>query len=114
MELLIYIMRKVEYLDELLDRFSNEEDFRATIVDSQGMARLLADRDNDALLNLRYLLNDSKVNNKMIFMALEHNRVSKAVEIIESIVGDLDRPDNGIIFTLPISFIKGNKVKEEI
>lgn len=111
MDLLVYIMNKVEFLDQLLEDFSKEEDFRATVVDCQGMARLLMDKDNDVLLSLRNLLNDSKVNNKMIFMALKHERVEKAIEIIENLVGDLDSPDTGIVFTLPISFIKGNAAR---
>lgn len=112
MELLVYIMNKTDYLDVLLKRFSKENDFRATVVDSQGMAHLLIERDNDVLFNLRHLLNNSNVNNKMIFMALEHERIERAVEIIEETVGSLENPDTGVVFSLPISYIKGYKVKK--
>lgn len=105
MELLILILNKVECLDNLLEDFSKESDFRATLIDSTGMAHML--KDSNYFFGLRNLLNDSRVNSKTIFMALKKERVTKAIEIIEKNIGDLDNPDTGIVFTLPISYMKG-------
>ncbi len=104
MELLVYIMNHVDLLDELLENFSQEPNFRATIIDSAGMAHML--KDSNAFLSLRNLLNQSQVNSKTILMALEESDIDRAIEIIESVVGSLDNPDTGVVFTLPISRAK--------
>ena len=105
MELLVYIMNRVELLDELLEEFSQEANFRATIIDSAGMAHML--KDTSVFLNLRNLLNQSQVNSKTILMAINEQDVDRAIEIIEGVVGSLDEPDTGVVFTLPILHGKG-------
>ena len=105
MELLFYVMNKVDLLDDLLEDFSKEPEFRATIIDSMGMAHML--KDSGYFFNLRDLLNQSQVNSKTIMMALEKESVEKAVSIIENVVGDLTEPDSGVVFTVPISYAKG-------
>ena len=105
MELLIYVMNKVDLLDQLLEDFSKEPEFRATIIDSMGMAHML--KDSGYFLSLRNLLNQSQVNSKTILMAVEKESVEKAVRIIENLVGDLTDPDTGVVFTVPISYSKG-------
>lgn len=105
MELLIYVMNKVDLLDQLLEDFSKEPEFRATIIDSMGMAHML--KDTGYFLSLRNLLNQSQVNSKTILMAVQKESIEKAVRIIENNVGDLTEPDTGVVFTLPISYSKG-------
>lgn len=101
MELLVYITNRIELLDDLLERLSKESNFRATLIDSMGMAHIL--KDSNYFLSLRSLLNKSQVNSKTIIMALNSEDVDKAIEIIECVVGDLNDPDTGVVFTLPIS-----------
>ena len=69
MQLLFFVMNKVDELDHLLEDFSKEPEFRATIIDSMGMAHML--KDSGYFLSLRNLLNQSQVNSKTIMMALE-------------------------------------------
>ena len=61
MELLFFVMNQIDKLDQLLKDLSNEKKFSATIIDSAGMARLLADHDY-LFGSLRALLNNSQVN----------------------------------------------------
>ena len=96
MELLVFVMNKVDLLDELLMKFSE---------DSSGMAHIL--KDTNLFFGLRDLLNNSQVNSKTILMALDNKDIMTAVDIIESVVGNLENPDTGIVFTLPISYMKG-------
>lgn len=106
MELLFFIMNQIDKLDQLLKDLSNEKKFSATIIDSAGMARLLADHDY-LFGSLRALLNNSQVNSKTIFMVLNHEDVEHAVQIIEKNVGNLDEPNTGVVFTVPVSYVKG-------
>ena len=106
MELLIFVMNQIDSLDQLLKDFSNEKKFSATVIDSAGMARILADHDY-LFGSLRSLLNDSQVNSKTIFMVLKHEDVQQAVDIIERNVGNLEEPNTGIVFTVPVNYVKG-------
>ena len=106
MELLFFVMNQIDKLDQLLKDLSNEKKFSATIIDSAGMARLLADHDY-LFGSLRALLNNSQVNSKTIFMVLNHEDGEHAVQIIEKNVGNLDEPNTGVVFTVPVSYVKG-------
>ena len=105
MQLLFFVMNDVDKLDQLLEDLSQEPEFRATIYDSMGMAHML--KDTGTFFSLRTLLNQSQVNSKTIMMALEEESIEKAVRIIEENVGDLEDPDTGVVFTVPVSYSKG-------
>lgn len=40
-------------------------------------------------------------------MVLNHEDVEHAVQIIEKNVGNLDEPNTGVVFTVPVSYVKG-------
>jgi hypothetical protein len=42
-------------------------------------------------------------------MVVEEQEVKIITSIIERVVGSLETPDSGILFTLPIDFVKGLK-----
>ncbi len=111
MRLLVLILNKVELLDELLTAFTDCGIQGATILTSTGMARELAraDGNNDVpfLGSLRALLDPEREENKTIFTVLREEQVGAAVETIEAVVGDLSDPDTGILFTLPVDYMKG-------
>ena len=110
MKLLVFVLNKVEYLDELLEAFAAEKIGGATIFHSLGMAHELyhAGHEEDSFLgSLRAFLDPDREESRTIFTVVEDDQVEKTVGVIESIVGDLSRPDTGIVFTLPVDFIKG-------
>lgn len=110
MKMLIMVLNKVDALEDILEKFSEAGLKGATVIDSQGMARVLTNSDPDKLPlfgSLAMLINENRPYNKTIFTVLEDNKVSLAVEAIESVVGDLSKPDVGIVFTVPIDFVQG-------
>ena len=113
MKLLIFVLNKVDKLDKLLKEFAKHQITGATVINSQGMAHELL-KSNDETLSgivgsLRKLLNPNDSQNKTMFMVVKEERVLEIVEVIESVVGSLDQPDSGILFTLPIDFLRGMK-----
>jgi hypothetical protein len=40
-------------------------------------------------------------------MVLEDEKIIKVLEIIEFVIGSLNKPDTGIVFTVPVDFVKG-------
>lgn len=108
MKLLVLILNDLDKLEQLLQKFNDEKISGATIINSTGMARTLAEIGDEALFgSLRHLLNMDRNENRTILMVLNENKVVNTVSLIESVVGDLNNPDTGIVFTLPLDFVKG-------
>ena len=40
-------------------------------------------------------------------MVIKDEEQDKVLECIEKVIGNLDKPDTGIIFTMPVDFVKG-------
>ena len=110
MKLVTIILNKIECLDNLLEEFSNEGLSGATIIDSKGMMQELISNDHEDLsflVSLRSLLNPTHKENKTIIMVAKDEDVKKISELVNKATGDLDKPDTGILFTLPIDYLEG-------
>lgn len=113
MKLLIYILTKTDKLDKLVQEFAKHDFTGATVIKSWGVARKLMSSNDETLSNivgsLRKILNPENVPSNTIFMVIKDEKISAAIDVIESIVGSLDEPDAGIVFTLPVDFVRGMK-----
>lgn len=108
MKLLFFVLNKVEKLNTLLNEFAKQDVKGATILNSHGMAHSLVESDDHhAFLSLRNYLDPKRKESKTIVMVIEDNEVESIVGIIESVVGSLDEPDTGIVFTAPIDYVRG-------
>ena len=102
------IGREVEALEPLLTSFADHGIGGATILNSTGMARALHAYDDDSIFgSLRAILDPEREANKTIMTVLKDEQVDEALAAIEETVGDLSKPDTGIVFTVPVGFIKG-------
>ena len=113
MKLLVFILNKSEKLDGLVKEFAKHEFTGATVINSSGIARKILNSNDETLGNivgsLKKILNPGNVPNNTILMVVNEERVNQVVEVIESVVGSLENPDTGIVFTLPVDFVKGMK-----
>jgi nitrogen regulatory protein PII len=110
LKLLVFVLNENDKLEKLLKEFSNNEITGATIINSKGMARVLLNKEFEGIFgSLRYLINGDKEDNKTIFMAVKDEMIQFVIEVIEKAVGSLDEPDTGILFTIPIDYIRGFK-----
>ncbi|NSW90762.1 MAG: hypothetical protein HPY74_08835 [Firmicutes bacterium] len=110
MQLLVFVLNKVELLDELLKNFVKAGIKGATILDSMGMARALISNGNENIPifgSLRMILNEGHSSNKTLFVVLEDDQVNACIRCIRKVVGDLNQPDIGILFTVPVNYIEG-------
>lgn len=112
MKLLVFVLSETERLDAILTAFAAANISGATVLESVGMARFLSrkhDEDEIPILgSLRTFLNpDIVAQGNVIFMVIEDEQVSEAVNAIESSVCDLNEKDSGIVFTIPVDFTKG-------
>lgn len=111
MKLLVYVLSQPDKLDTLLAALAAQKVCGATVLESRGMARHLShhhDEDEIPILgSLRSFLNPEAYNGHVIFMIIEEEKISQVVEVIEATVANLDEPDSGIVFTIPVDFAKG-------
>lgn len=112
MQLLVLILNKPECLDNLFAELIKIGVKGATVVDSTGMARVLADQSYNLFGSIRMLMDPDLESNKTIFLAVNSDLVDKVRKTIADAVGGLDKPDTGVLFGLPITFFDGKVAKE--
>lgn len=111
MKALFYVLNEADKLHDLIDKFEENGIKGCTIFDSSGMGREYAKHDKFKMMgSLRALLNPDFKNSKTLMLILEDSKVNMIIEIIESVVGNLDEPGTGVVFTFPIDFAKGLKL----
>ncbi len=107
MQLLILVINQEDSLDKVLEAFVEVGITGATIIDSVGMGRILA-HDIPIFAGLRYLLEGNRPYNKTIFAVVENDKkVDEAITVVEEICGSLDKPGTGLLFTLPVTRVRG-------
>lgn len=117
MELLVFVLYDHDKLDEVLTSLEENGIMGATIIESTGMAKVLHHDEESSLLfgAIRNVLNNpSRSKSNTILMVLDKNEIDKAVNAIEAVVGNLNRENVGIIFSIPVDFTKGLNGKSEI
>ncbi len=108
MKLLILILNKVEKLEEVLDGFIEAGVTGATIFDSVGMGHILSD-EVPIFAGLRFMFAGAKPHNKTILSVIKNEKEDEVIHILKTILGDLDKPGTGIVFTLPLDRVDGLK-----
>ena len=110
MQLFVLVLNHTEKCEDLMSEFSHVGIKGATIIESTGMARALYHSDDAFLGSLRALLNPDREQNKTIFTVLSDEQVEIARQAVIKVVGDLSKPDTGIIFTIPVNFVEGIEI----
>lgn len=100
MKLLVFILTKAHKIDRLVQEFAKHNLTGATIINSSGVARKLLQSSDETLStivgSLKRLLNPENVPNNTILMVVKDEKVTEVIDVIESVVGSLEEPDNGL------------------
>jgi hypothetical protein len=108
MQFFVLVLNKTEVLEDILHQMALAGIKGATVLESTGMARLLKDVDDMPFFSgLRSMLNQNRSQSNTVFVVLEDNQVSTARKIVNEVTGGLDKPDTGIMFSLPTLFVEG-------
>lgn len=111
MHVLFLILNETEYLDDILAAFVEVGVKGATILDSQGMASAIASNSNRQIPlfgSLKSFLDSSRPYNKTVFTVVESEELlNRAVNAINSVVGDISKPGIGLMFSVPVGNIYG-------
>lgn len=108
MKLLILILNKVEKLEEVFEGFLEIGITGATVIDSIGMGHILSE-EVPIFAGLRFMFAGSKPHNKTIISAIKDGKEKPVIEVLQKILGDLNQPGTGIVFTIPIDRVEGLK-----
>jgi nitrogen regulatory protein PII len=107
MKLLVFVLNKEEYLEEVLEAYVEAGVAGATILDSEGMGRFLA-YEVPLFAGFKEFMKGNKPYNKTILSVIRNEQVvEKLKRLVDEVVGGLDNPGTGIMFTMPVDWASG-------
>ena len=114
MELLIIVLNKTEFLNDLLSVLVEAGVTHATILDSEGMGHHLA-YEVPIFAGLSRLVGEPKAHNKTILALIKDKTVVKELQkILKESNIDFSRSGTGIVFTIPVNMVikSSNDIEE--
>ena len=106
MKALFLVLNKTEKLDEVLKTFLDCGVQGATILNSTGMGKMLAD-EIPLFASLGFALHESSPYSYTIFAAMDEEMVDSVIEAIDECLGGLEKPDTGFVMVVPVDRIVG-------
>lgn len=100
-QLLILILNKEEYLEDILSLFIELGINGATIIESVGMGRILV-HDIPIFAGFRDLMAGNRPYNKTILSVIDAEIIPKVFDGIRELCSDMGDKGNGLVFTLPV------------
>lgn len=109
MEMLMVILKKIDLVDEIMQKLAETGVKGGTIVDGTGMAKALVNMDDIPMFGmLRHMLVDEeKLTSKLLIFVLKEEQIKVTRETIKEVVGNLNEPNTGIMFSIPIKDVEG-------
>jgi nitrogen regulatory protein P-II 1 len=107
-QLLVAVINQEEKLEEVLSAFLEIGVTGATVVNSEGMGRLLAN-EIPIFAGLQGLARRTRPRNQMVFSVLDEDKVERVLALLQEVVGGFEEPATGIAFTLPVTRVLGLK-----
>jgi nitrogen regulatory protein PII len=110
-QMVLLIVTKSDKVSDILDGWEATGVGGITILESTGLGRVrqLAIRDDIPLMpSLSRLFQHREVRHRTLFTVVESDEiVDKLIQVTEKALGDLNNPDNGVMFVLPVSRVVG-------
>lgn len=107
MFLVLFVLHDCELVEEVLDSWDKARVGGATVLHSYGLGRMrqAAIRDDFPLFpSIEQLFGSNQEFSRTIFTVVDNQEmVDDVVRATQSIVGDLNEPDTGMLVVLPIS-----------
>ncbi len=104
MKLLVFVLHREELLEAVLEAYVEAGIPGATILDSEGLGYFLA-YEVPLFAGFKEFMKGNKPYNKTILSVVDdESAVRRLVPILDELVGGLENPGTGVIFTLPIDW----------
>ena len=114
---LFIVLNEPEFLPQVLYKIKQLDIRGATVIDSMGASAISKDIYNIPLIGGLMKGMDGDVHyNKTIFSVIEREeQVEKVMFHIEKILGgDMNRPNKGIMFVVPVTHMRGGELNRHI
>lgn len=110
MQVMVVVVNDPKYLVPILDRFVEIGITGATVIDSTGMARLIA--DHVPFFTRFSRMEGDQHHSKTVFTVIRDEIVERAADSVDEIMGGLDNPNSGFLFCVPVSLCRGLRACE--
>src|SRR5687768_17569021 len=111
LQLLIAVINQEEKLEDVLAGFLEIGITGATVINSEGMGRLLAS-EVPIFAGLAALQRRTRPRNQTLFAVIgDDGKVDRALALLQEVCGSLDEPGTGIAFTVPVTRVVGLKAE---
>jgi nitrogen regulatory protein PII len=111
--MILLILDDVNQCSSILEAWEAQEVGGVTILESTGLGRVrkLSIRDDIPLMpSLSRLLQNREERHRTLFTVVEgEEMVDRVIAATESVLGDLEQAQNGVLFVLPVSRVRGLK-----
>ncbi len=113
MKLLVFVLNKEEFLEDVLEAYVEAGVAGATLLDSEGMGRFLA-YEVPLFASFKEFMKGNKPYNKTIISVIKNDSVvSRVKELVDRVVGGIENPGTGIMFTVPVDWAAGLVPEDE-
>lgn len=104
MHLMVVVFCDTEKTGELVRRLQEAGVSGATILEGVGAGRVKGDFNCTPLIaGFLKLLDNNHVGNKVLFSVIKREDIlQRAIQEITAVLGDLNKPGTGILFTVPV------------
>lgn len=108
MKLVIIILNRIEYLEDILTAFLEIGVSGATVLNSVGMGRIIS-HNIPIFAGLQDAFAGSSPGNKTIITIVKEEMIAIMADVIQDISGNFDEPDSGIMISLSLDQVWGLK-----
>jgi nitrogen regulatory protein PII len=100
-KLVVIILNRVEYLEDLLTAFLEIGVGGATVLNSVGMGQIIS-KNIPIFAGLSDAFPGSSPSNRTILAVVQDRQVERIARMVEEVSGSLDEPGSGLMFSLDI------------
>jgi len=98
---------------ELITQYKENDIRGATIIDTMGSGRYVHMKNQPIVAGIRRLLEHQLVHNRTLYMIIRTEETLKdAIRVTEEVLGDLSQPGKGIMFAVPVTYVKGGSFSQ--
>lgn len=112
MKVLFVVVNKMDYFEDLLEEFHERNLHGGTIFDTMGMVSMMSATGGIGH-SIRGFLNKGRPFNKTIMMVVSDDEIQKVKDAFETVMGNLENENAGIIVAFPVSHLWGVKGHHE-
>ena len=108
--LVLFVLDDINYCHDVLNAWEDAGVVGVTMLDSSGLGRVRnAGRDDLPLMpSLSDLFKKSETQHRTFFTVVDSDeQIDAIVKATESVIGSLDEPNTGFLFTVPVGRVYG-------